>query len=613
MISDKSSLASRLGWIVKDVEQAIEQVRQGFGRYTETTEKSELSACRETCRQLNGTLEMLDASGVSMLSGELVHLLDALIQGRVDNLRGAQDAIAEGLLQLSEYLKHLQEGYADLPMIVLPTLNNLRAARDADLLSEHLVFLPQDGHASDAQIGVTEYVALPLDKLHQVSTKLRFFFQKALLGWFKHEQPQRMLQAVGKVTDNMIKLNRSQRVRSLWWIASGLAEALEQERLEHGVAVKMLLGRLEREIRLFSEVGEAGYDKSLADELLKNLLYYVGLAEYGAPTADKIKAAYHLDLYLPQGETLDELRHYYTTPGRDMWRAVSSSVTEELRSLQGVLDAMQDRERQPELLGKLADRTDSLASTLAMLGLGRASALTAELVTDLRARLASGTLQDLEAMLHISTHYARLEKVLGEYAETGQDVTDAIFNQDGENQDPSGERSLLRTTLTELSKAQSRMVAFYKDGWAFVCLEEVATSLENISGALTMANSIELLPMVDTALRYVREDLLAHKREPSLDELAVFADVLTLFEASVSARLHHDDDLALLPTGFAKLRELDGFSALNLLGDVDLTALEADVEAKKKAQQQTPSTLLQRLRMPFQQQSLATTSPLAMA
>lgn len=600
MISDKSSLASRLGWVIKDTELAIEQARQSFGRYTETADKGELSASRETCRHLSGVLEMLDASGVIMLSRELVLLLDALIQDRVENLRAAQDAVAEGLLQLSEYLKHLQEGYADLPVIVLPTLNNLRASRDAELLSEHLIFLPEDGHASDAVIGTSEYVALPLEKLQQVSTKLRFFLQKALLGWFRQEQPERMLQAAGKVTDNMIKLNRSQRLRSLWWIASGLTDALGHGRLEQGTAVKMLVGRLEREIRRFAEMGEARYDRVLSDEFIKNLLYYIGLAEPGAAIADKVKAAYHLDLYLPQGETLDELRHYYTTPGRDMWRAVAASVTEELRNLQSILDAMQDQARQPELLGKLADKTDNLASTLAMLGLGQAGNLTAGLATALRERLASGTVQDLEAMLGISTHYARLEKVLAEYAETGHDLTETIFSQDSDTPDPADERSLLRSTLTELSRAQTRMVAFYREGWAFVCLEDVATLLENISGALTIAGTGELLPLVDTAVRYVREDLLANQRQPSLDELSTFADVLTLFEASVSARLHQEDYLALLPTGYAKLRELDYSSDLNLLDTVNLDALEADVAAKKKAQQRIPSTLLERLRMPIQ-------------
>lgn len=598
MISDKSSLASRLGWIMGDTEQAIGRAREAFERYSESADRSELSASRETCRQLKGVLEVLGANGAHMLCQEIVNLLDALIQERVDNLSAARDAVAEGLLQLSEYLRHLQEGYADLPVIVLPTLNNLRAARDVELLSEHLVFLPEGGHAGNDLIGTDEYVSLPLPKLQQVSAKLRFFLQKALLGWFRSDEPQRMLQAAGKVADNMIRLNHKQRLRALWWISSGLAEALASNRLEHGVAVKMLMGRLEREIRHFGELGEERYDRNLSDELIKNLLYYIGLADSGAPITDRVKAAYHLDLYLPQGETLAELRQYYTTPGRDLWRAVSASVTDELRSLQGILEGMQDQERQAELLGKLADKSESLASTLAMLGLGRAAELTTGVVDDLKARLDSGETQEFDDILHISTHYARLEKILAEYAETGQDLTDSIFNQDGEMLDPSGERSLLRSALTELGKAQSRMVAFYKEGWAFTSLEEVIAALESISGALKMVDSEELQPLVDTALRYVREDLLAQKREPSQEELSTFADILTLFEASVSARLQNEDYLSLLPTGFDKLRELDRFSSLDLLADVDLDGLESEVEAKKKAQQAIPASLFQRLRKP---------------
>ncbi|MFN3786536.1 MAG: hypothetical protein ACK4RS_06810, partial [Thiothrix sp.] len=406
------------------------------------------------------------------------------------------------------YLKHLQEGYADLPVIVLPTLNNLRAARDVELLSEHLVFLPESGHASDAQIGTSEYLALNADKRRQVTTKLRFFLQKALLGWFRHEQPERMLQAAGKVADNMIRLSQSQRLRALWWISAGLAAALETKRLEHGVAVKMLMGRLEREIRRFGEQGEKRYERELPDELLKNLLYYVGIAEAGTELTDNVKAAYHLDLYLPQGETLEELRQYYTTPGRDLWRAVASSVTEELRTLQNLLEGMQQTQRQAELLQQLVTKTASLSSTLTMLGLGRAAELTDGLLTDLQQRADSGAHQDLDTVLNISTHYARLEKVLAEYAETGHDLTDSIFSGDADSIDPSGERSLLRTSLTEIGKAQARMVAYYKGNWAFTELEEAIAALESISGALTMAGSQDLLPLVQTALRYTREDLL---------------------------------------------------------------------------------------------------------
>ncbi|MBU0656245.1 MAG: hypothetical protein KJ914_14075 [Gammaproteobacteria bacterium] len=596
MISDKSSLASRLGWIRSDAEQAIETARQQFAGYAQSSDGSGFSGCREVCRQIWGVLDILGADGASMLGREIVLLLDALIQNRVANVRAAQEAVAEGLLQLSEYLKHLQEGYADLPVVVLPTLNNLRAARDSELLSEYLVFLPEDGHVGNEQIGSEEYMQLSLEKLQQVATKLRFYFQKALLGWFRGEQPQRMLQATGKVAANMVVLSNAQRLRALWWITSALSAALADGRLEHSVAVKMLMGRMEREIRHFGEMGETHYDPTVPDELLKNLLYYIGLAESGSAITDKVKAAYNLDLYLPQGETLSELRQYYTMPGRDLWHAVGNSVIDELQGLQGILEGMQDEEHQPELLEKLADKTSRLSSTLGMIGLGQAAELTSRLGDELTGKANKQATQSLDELLYISTHYLKLEKVLKEYAQTGYDTTETIFSEDGEGQDPSTARSLMRTTLSELNKAQARMVSFYKEGWAFYYLDEVVAALENISGALNVLDAPELLPMVSTALRYLRDDLQAQRREPSNQELSTFADILTLFEACISTRQHDEDYLSLLPTGYEKLRELDRFSELDLLEDIDLDEMTQDVAAKKKAQQQTAASLFHKIR-----------------
>lgn len=600
MISDKSSLASRLGWIINDIEQVIEQARRSFGQYVDLQEPNGLNASRESCRQLSGILDLLGAHGASMLGREILLLLDALIQGRVHNIQAAQQAAADGLLQLTDYLKHLREGYADLPVVVLPTLNNLRAAREADLLSEHLVFLPEEGHADDKQIGTSEYMDLPEDRFTQAVNKLRFYFQKALIGWFRAEQPKKMLQATGKVAHNMILLNRSRRLRSLWWITSALSESLEYERLEHSVAVKMLMGRMEREIKQFGELGEETYNAILPDELIKNLLYYIGLAESGAEITDKVKSAYKLDLYLPQGETLDELRQHYTNPGRDLWRAVAKSVIEELKSLQSLLEVMQqDQANQPELMTKLADKSNNLASTLGMLGLGHAAELTEFMSADLKGRVEAGELQDFDHLLSISTHYAKLEKVLEEYAETGYDATETVFGGESVEGGPvdATERSLLRTTLVELGKAQTRTVDFYRKGWSFFDLEGVVSALENVSGALNVVESTELLPLVDTSLRYVRDDLLAVKREPPIEDLEKFADVLTLLEACISAKLQDDDYLSLLPTGVEKLKELDKASKLDLLATVDIAKLEAEIEAKKKATRPLPPSFYQKLRV----------------
>lgn len=595
MISDKSSLASRLGWIIGELEPMIEQARELFAQYTQSADGGELSSCRELCRQIWGVLDVLGASGANMLGKELVALLDALIQRKVSNLQAAQEAAAEGLIQLSEYLKHLQDGYADLPMVVLPTLNNLRAARDAGLLSEHLVFLPETGHANNEQIGTDEFIALTPERRQQICTKLRFYFQKALLGWFKGEQPQRMLQITAKISHNLLVLSQTQRLRALWWISSALSEALEQGKLEHSVAVKMLMGRLEREIRHFGEAGETHFNQTLPDELLKNLLYYLGLAESGSTQVDKVKTAYRLDMYLPQGETLAQLRQHYATPGRDLWHTVANSVIDELKNLQAILEAMQDETRQPQLLIQLTEKTEHLANTLDIIGLTQAAELTRQLGNALAGKAERHEEQTIDDLLHISTHYVRLEKVLEEYARTGFDNTSMVFSSEYEHHDPASTRSLLRTAQAELNKAQARVVAFHKEGWAFYYLEEVVTSLESISGALNMIDAQELLPLIDTALIYVRDDLLARQREPSQEELAVLADVLTLSEASLSAHLQDEDYLTLLPTGYQKLRELDAFSEVDLLHGIDLDSKLQHVDAKKKARLAAIPNLYQRL------------------
>jgi hypothetical protein len=310
-------------------------------------------------------------------------------------------------------------------------------------------------------------------------------------------------------------------------------------------------------------------------------------------------------MYLPQGETLIELRQHYTTPGRDLWHAVSNSVIEELKGLQATLEGMQDENRQPELITKLADKTTKLAGTLGMIGLGQAADITRLMAEDLEDKANRKEVQDLGELLQLSTHYVRLEKVLDEYARTGIDTTEAVFSSDAEGQAPDSARGLMRTTQAELTKAQARIVSFYKEGWAFYYLEDVITALDNISGALTIMDAQELLPLVNTALVYLREDLLARQREPSQQELAVFADILTLFEATVSARLNDEDYLALLPTGYEKLRELDSYSEVDLLEHTDLAAAEQDIEAKKKAKQVSVSALFQRLR---NQQGLQTAS-----
>lgn len=603
MISDKSGLASRLGWVLEDTEHTLERTRQVFAEYVERGDEASLEAALEYSRETLGILDLLEAEGAYMLDRELVLLMDAIREGKVDDKDAAAMSCANGLLQLSDYLRHLHEGYADLPVIILPMLNDLRAVRKAELLSEHLVFLPNDGAISQ-QMSHKQQVELPAEKRADVLKRLRFYMQKALLGWFSDQRPEFHLQASRKVANHMLALHKTERTRSLWWVTAGLLQGLEEKKLESSVAIKSLMGRMEREIRRFNDLGSEAYEQTLPDELVKNLLYYVGLAERGGKELNAVKDAYQLDLYLPQGETLEELRQYYALPGRELWQSVAGSLQEELNVLMANTEELRDLGAPGNLLAETAKRTRSVGQALGMLGLTKAAELTAAQADEQHSLVGQTKKLAPETLTSMSEHYIKLDKVLTEYAETGFDLTQEVFAAEGEIADHAAGREVVRAMSSDISKVQAEIAVFSRQPTEVASAETAADLLRNLDGTLEMLDYRELQPFARGAQRYLQLDLLHSQRPPRPQEMDCLADVVTLLDAALSCVERQEDYLPLLSTGYDKLTELDRLSKIDLLAELDMDAARTELEFKKKARQVAPSTLYQKIRS---QNLLATT------
>ena len=596
MISNKSGLASRLGWVMGELEAKINKSQVDFNHFTKENDEAALEQTLHSWEEILGVLDVLGAEGAYMLAREITLLLAALQQNKIARKPETYQVTAEGMVQIVEYLHHLQEGYADLPVIILPSLNNLRAAREVDLLSEHLVFLPEEGMITNEQIGTREYTELTGERLSEACKRLRAYMQKALLSWFRGQEVTENLATIRKVSNKMLTLNKSERLRALWWVTSGLTQALENNKLEHNGAVKMLLGRMEREIRRFGESGEELYNHIVPDELIKNLLYYVGLAEPGASLLDRVKDTYQLDMYLPRGESLEQLRHYYTMPGRELWRAVAGSMNEEIKQSIKLIESLEKEEtEQTPIVLKLISRSTSLAQAFSMLGLGRAAELTELFAKSLSSKAKNKVVLKRDALIQMSAFYLRLERILKEYAETGYDITEQVFAQDA-TYDPETTREVLRAALAELGRANTELIAFSKEEGAFFRLHDVIKNLRDISGTLAMMDAQEVLPLSSAVSYYLQNDLRDKRRMPSAEEMATLADILTVLEAILSASGQNEDYLPLVPVGYDKVRLLDKFTDLDLVNHSHLADAEVEWENKKKARRAIPATLYQRMR-----------------
>ena len=78
----------------------------------------------------------------AMLTEEMQAVVRALQEGAVKRPEDAFEVLMRAMLQLPDYLEHIQTGHRDIPIVLLPLLNDLRAARGQKLLSETALFSP---------------------------------------------------------------------------------------------------------------------------------------------------------------------------------------------------------------------------------------------------------------------------------------------------------------------------------------------------------------------------------------------------------------------------------------------------------------------------------------
>ena len=607
MISNKASLVTRLGWVINDIDPLIDFAKKSLDDYLkweneDSTEGEDgLVDCARYLENVQGSLDLVGAHGAAMLAKEIFILADELNQGRINNVEEAQQVLVDAFIRLPEYLNHLEEGYTDLPVIILPLLNDLRAARDEELLSEHLVFLPDSDAINNDDIGIHDYVALNNETLQKACIRLRYHFQKSLVGWFKEEEKTHSLQTLQRVAKNLIRLNENIRLRSLWWIIIALAEALEHEKLDSSITVKLLMGRIEREIRLLGELQETAHNESIPDELIKNLLYYVGLAEKGCPTLDKVKEAYVLDMHLPQGETLEELRDYYNAPGRDLWKSVADSLNEQITLLIKHIEMM-DMENKvafDEQLLTLSESLYKLIGSLRVIGLNQASNIIANLDKQLvqanDESNANHYVLEREDLLNTTEHLLKLQQVLAEYAKTGDDITDIVFS-DIRHLDMVVVRQTQDAIIEDIQSTQQSLANFIDKPSAYPELDHALQYLGYIKGALVLLAHTDFIPLVNAIKIYVQEDLKKSRHNPSDIEQTHLADALTVLETTIKMAQENEDYTELLQTAYVAIDDLSNYSKINpLLDSEQRSEIDKQLEQKKKQFQKIPPAILKKI------------------
>ncbi|KIH80831.1 Hpt domain-containing protein [Pseudomonas batumici] len=518
-----------LEWVKGEIADTLKQARQALDAFDESTHSAQdIAECLECIHQVHGSLQMVEFYGAALLAEETEALALAVQQERVVDLPEALKLLRQALGQMPLYLDRVHSARRDLPLVVLPLLNDLRSARGESLLSETSLFsptlpeLPPLDEASLAQLTPAELPAL--------LRKLRQMLQTALVGLLREQDDETNLGYMAKVFARLESLCLEAPLGALWQVASALVEGMLAGAIANSPALRSLLKDSDKELKRLLEQGIVGINQPAPEELLKSLLFYIAKARQ--PTAQMLvlKERYGLDEALPDTAVVDEERARLAGPGRDAMRSVVAALCEELVRVKERLDLFVrgDRQHTDELSSLLAPLRQ-IADTLAVLGFGQPRKVIID-QTAVVLGLVQGQREPNDA-------------VLMDVAGALLYVEATLAGMIGTVEPESREESRLPTTdLTQihqlvvkesricLQQAKDLIIEYIDADWDRERLQPLPELLTQVRGALSMIPLGRAAGLLETCNRYIHDHLLQDPQPPSWQQLDRLADALTSIE-----------------------------------------------------------------------------------
>jgi chemosensory pili system protein ChpA (sensor histidine kinase/response regulator) len=394
-----------LSWVKGEIDHAIQLAQEALRAFAENSANlAQLKSSQLHLHQAHGALSIVGLDGITRLSEELESLLADI--ERDASLRKAETfGLAERAFDaILSYLDQLMAGSPNQPLRLYPLYRDLVSARGrqadpTDLYFPDLSFRPPKRNKVQ--------VAWKLDEVDKHLREQRSRYQRGLLKWLKNDASgaEDMRAAVEAIEAPQGATPQ----RAFWWASLAFFEALAHKALPQNLDAKQLCNRIEQQIKRMVEG-----TPSVAERLMREVLYYVARARPVSERVREVQDAYHLNQTIPAADSdgpaeslaLKSAREHLTL-AKDAWNKFASG-------------------NPPSLLA-FCDSASALKDSAGQLGNADLAALAGE-IAGLAAWLTSNRERMSEAVaLEVATALLLLENALagvatlsGEFAQQAQ-------------------------------------------------------------------------------------------------------------------------------------------------------------------------------------------------
>lgn len=537
-----------LSWVKGEIDIALARAGEALAQYdANPADIGQLKFAQTHLHQAHGALSIVGLDGVTQLSEALEGLLKDVEAGSV-----AAGAVVNGLAQqclgsLRRYLDDVVNGEPNQPLRLLPLYDQIRRSRGLSQCMPSDLFFPDlaqrpprrssdaEGPNGEADVGTLKAA--------------RSRFERGFLQWLRSTDGLAGLPEMREAVAAIERMHAPAAARTFWWITLGFLDVLAERGVAVDLAVKRICARIDTQMRRFVEGSH-----TVAERLLRDLLYYIAIAPESSALVQQIKDTYRLDTLLPRTSAigaaslqplLSSLKETLQQ-AKDNWNRFCAGAAVALPQFDEQSDAFCRRAAefpQPDL-ARLAKAISETARWLRKDPLQQTETAAMEVATALL--LAENALENSERP---DDEFPRQVAVVEERLaglRQGQTLTPLEASLLGEMSRRAQEKLFMaqvaREILNNLAQIEQTLDGYFRDPSRHAELEQLTSPLKQVDGALTMLGQNRAAELLRECQERVA-DFAGREEAPPQEELEEVAHKLSGLGFYIDALQHGPADL----------------------------------------------------------------------
>lgn len=523
-----------LNLVKEQLDESLSVAESNLEHYAEEPENDvRLKHCLEQLSQLKGVFRLIELPGAAMLVDEMVGLGNLVLSRSHEDNEPELACISSAIMVLNHYLEYVQAKQRAMPVLLIPTINELRSLARKNLVPESTFFTLQENPDRPPKTA-----GEPADhgKLEQMSRRLRHMYQVGMLGVFKGENIETNVKLMERALSRIDALSGQVEMAKLWWLGRGVLDALASGKVEASNARKSLLGMIDRHIKALVFQGVGSLDKEPSLQAVQECVFICSLVPPLTPTLEEIQQAYQIPANCVRDEQLQVERDLMKGPGGTVIRSVAEAIKEELTQIKDTLDlgARGAHSDDIESFGKVSESLVKIGNTLLMLGLVDAS----NVIKDQATNVKNWTEADVDpegeqfnsvadALLYVENCVAALAPRAGGLDSTEDEAENATKQGMSITQLEEARRVVVTEARAGLSLAKRAITSYIDSNWDNMHLNNVPTTLNTVWGGLLFLQIERAASVLKSCESFISNKLLAEKIHPDQHTLETLADALT--------------------------------------------------------------------------------------